>query len=263
MRNSMLVLAAATLSLGGCSPSGTYGLWVVTLGTPDTTGTSSCDENYDNARCRENATDGDSQWTITDNQEVSSALQFVEVMEGEGDVAFLVADGKVYPGTVDKDAFTFQWKSITKSAHSEDYQGDYEFVTDENSVIDTKFVFTLGKDAGTFSGKLTQVITSTVNVKETDQPNNDDVLGYVGQIDEEAFTFLENTGDDEDPDGRYNSPDLEECQATNCEIALVENTTTSWDMDGAFATDQSIGDLGDYQDVVQTPGADPGDVLSE
>jgi hypothetical protein len=261
MRTSPLLPLAITLTLSGCSTGTTYGLWVMTLGTPATTGTSSCDENYDRARCLDNATDGNNKWTIEDNAQVSEELQFVEVLKGTGDGAFLVAGGKVYPGTVDKDAFTFEWKSTTKSLHSEDFEGDYEYITDENSVINTKFAFTLGKDAGTLSGKLTQTVTSTFNVKETDQPNNDEVLGYVGQIDDDATRFLENTNDIGEPDGRYNSPDLEECQATNCEIAVVENTTTNWDLSGDFASDQSIGQIGDYQDVVQTPGADLGDIL--
>lgn len=261
MRNLIPVLAIATLALSGCSTNNTYGLWVLTLGSPKVTGTSSCDENYDHARCLEGSTEGDDRWTYTDDSKVSSALQFVEILEGAGDVAFMVADGQVYPGTTTKEGFTFQWKGTTQSAHTEDYQGDYEFITDENSVIDTKFDLTLGKDAGTLSGKLTQLRTSTFNVKETDQPNNDAALPYVGQIDDEAFRYLENTNDIEEPDGRYNTADVEECQATACEIAVVENTTSNWDVDGAFASDQSIGDIGDYKDVVQTPGADEGDLI--
>lgn len=261
MRTSALLPLAITFTLTGCSGGTTYGLWVISSGTPATSGSTSCDENYDNARCVDNGSGGNSKWTIEDNAQESDALQFVEILEGTGDGAFIVADGKVYPGTLDKDTFTFEWKSTTKSLHSEDYEGDYEFIVDENSVINTKYTFTLGKDPGTLSGKLTQTVTSTYNVKETDQPNNDDILGVVGQINEDAFNFLENTADIDEADGRYNSADLEECQARDCEIAVVENTTTTWDLSGNFATDQSIGTIGDYQDVVQTPGADAGDVL--
>lgn len=262
MRIPSLLPIAFAVTLSGCGGGTTYGLWVLTLGAPATSGTSSCDENYDHARCLENATDGTSKWTIEDNAQVSDALQFVEILEGTGDGAFLVFNSQVYPGTLDKDGFTFEWKSTTKSLHSEDFEGDYEFITDENSVINTKFTFTLGKDAGTLSGKLAQTVTSTYNVKETDQPNNDQVLGYVGQIDGDATSYLENTNDIGEADGRFNSADLEECQATNCEIAVVENITSNWDLSGNFATDQSIGTIGDYQDVIQTPGADPGDVLN-
>lgn len=261
MRSASICAVLATLSLGACNPPSVYGLYVLEMATPEVSQTFDCQENFDEARCPEGEEPDDSDWTYTNSSTVSPAAEFVELMSGEADTAFLVFRARVYPGTVVDDAFTFTWTNQVASTYTSDFNGDYEYNTSEDATLTTKITLAPGEVDGVMTGKVSQVLNSVTTEEETDAPDDDESLVYVGQINDMASRYLENTADEEDPDGRVNTSEEEECGSSNCSITITENGETSSKATATFSEDQSIGDIGDYREVSQDEGVNSDDFI--
>jgi hypothetical protein len=264
MRSIAVSSILATLALSACgTPSTNYGLWVVQLATPEIESASDCSENFDEARCPEADDGGSSDWTIENTSDVSPRIEFVEILSGQdkSDVAFLAFRGQLFPGTATDDGFTFEWKNQVASQHSEDYNGDYEYSHDVDSTITTKFAMTLGDEPGTMGGTVTQVLNATESTTESDTTDNEDVIFTLGQINNASLDALENTANDEDPDGRINTADNEECGDRNCEISTTQTLTSKSKIKATYALDQSNGDVSDYQEIDQSEGVEESDLI--
>lgn len=257
MRFTNILPFAAALALTGCNGSADFwsGTWLLNLDFPEGTSESTCDENYDDAECPEAEEGDDGDWTYTFDSETNTGLEWVEILMGTEGNYFLIRGSEVFPGTVNEDdtQLVFIFDEFENSTNLAEHDEGYEFNIRSEASGSESFTFNRNDD-GTISGSRELAFDSMTKWEETDEWDTDDVPVFGSAM--PAFTYLENEADEEDPDGRDNTPDEEECGDDLCEIELTSSSTITQSLTGWWAQDTNTGVYDDLENSGQDEGFD-------
>lgn len=242
------LLTAALLLGSACHPAdGIDGLWLLSFAEPETElGDSTCDENWRDADCP--STDSGwstSDWITESDAVMSPALQFAELITSTDGTAVLVVDDAIYPGTRDKEGWTFTWESYDRSARSENHVSGYGFGQTTDVTVTTTFDLTL--DGKTATGRKSVSTDTSLQWSESDSWDSEEVGKYAGEI--PSYTYLI---------GEYteNIGESAECRAGVCELAITGASRTVWGLSGQWTGYDAGAGFDGVQSANQPYGAD-------
>lgn len=244
MRNLSIV---ALIGLSGCSLLSTKweGIWFVQIPVADP---STCefkgDENFDDADFPDIGGPVDTNWTITDEADMSDSAVMVEIMKGHSGQLFMVMGDRVFPSTSTSKSFTATWAGTTQDSHTESHDAGYDFSDDIKA--DSTETITLTKGAGgVFNGTWAVSSTFTEDYKESDQWKVAQVGLPSGQIPSNLYLtgrFPTNTAADQ------------EC-GNDCTLSLTTTCDGSLDISAMYAGNYNDGLFAAVEDSSQAAGA--------
>jgi len=166
---------------------------------------------------------GGSDWTETEEGTISDQMFFAQLIETDATTGVLVLDDLAYPGTRDKDTWTFSWEGNEDTEHTASYLSQYSYGEIVNQTTNTTFVLTMDGDAG--SGTI-DVNTNTTRTWQESDSWGEDVGMFMGQIPAANFLVVY----DEDMQAEMpasNSSTDSDCNSGTCEITTSLQCTTS------------------------------------
>lgn len=248
MYNKNILLFGSLFALVGCSQ--VAGIWAIEI--PQTE-EEECEEgvthNFTEGTLSEDPGDtASSDLVIEEESSGSPMVVSVAIEETSGSTANLVVGGQIYPGTKEKDGWTFSWERKGTHTQTTTFETAYTLVEDSTTNTTTTYVFDIQGDA--LTGTIKSNSKSTLKWTETDEWGDKpaETIGTRGAI--PSGLYLVNA--DGDPLNNRNS--AAECSGGNCELTLTSSCNGSGQVTG-FRTGFNVEDLGEVGlDAGQLPG---------
>lgn len=246
-RNILLFSSLATLV--GCAQ--VSGIWALEI--PQTEDAEACEptvsHNFNDATVSEDPGDtGGSDLVVEEESSGSPLVVAVAIEETSASTANLVVGSQIYPGTKEKDGWTFSWERKGNHTQTTTFETSYTLVEESTTNETTTYVFDIKGD--TLTGTIKTVSKSESSWTETDEWGDKvaETVGTRGAI--PSGLYLVNA--DGDPVNNRNSE--AECAGGNCELSLNLSCNDSGNVTG-FRTGFNVEDLGELGlDAGQLPG---------
>lgn len=238
-----IALALLTAAATGCG-GGEDAVWLMIVGDEEVTENSmSCDANFLDADCPEDADPDPGDWTITQDFDESDGAFFAQIIDGPGGQKLLVIGDEVYIGEKDGGVWSFSWENFEESESTQSHSTGYSFT----STVDNRSQTTIELDisGGEATGRLLVNATESERVEESDTWSGDETGFYRGQIADEAPVFLDGFMD--------NYSDESECTSSTCFVAATVDMTYEIELTGI-----RTGESGDAFDGVRDAGQSSG-----
>lgn len=249
---------ALPLALAACAGSTFDGLWLFQFaGDVDIEGSSTCEENFSNARCpRDETVTDDDEWTVELDANLSDGLRFAEIVEGTGNTGWLLWDGLIIPIRREGATIVGSYTGSTDSTRTETHESGYRFNITQVAETEVEVTLELDED-GTYAGTITRTSTSSTSWEESDEWDPDEVGRFSSAM--EAFTDgLESTEEEEDTgfgdDFTGNDPETDDCASNFCRGSRVAETAVELEVRALPTVGERDPGAGDYEQPVTPPG---------
>lgn len=242
------------------------GLWVINWDALVIEGADpTCTENFDEASCpeaEEVEDTGGPELEVEQSAEGTPPTTLVEIRNDTLGNVFVIIEDRILLGTqaAGTSKFTVSWEGGSDSNRSESLD-DYSFIENYDFTTNIAMELTLDTVTGESTGKLTQTMTSSANWAETDELDEDeDAIRFFGQINNQTFYGLE----DDEEGGRFNEPDVDDCDGDTCELAYTEQATRSRTFTALATSGEGFPGASGYDDVLNPEYGDDNflDILS-
>lgn len=214
-----MALFTVTLALlTGCTnPSG---IWLVRVAYDADAGVE-CEgkitENFSDGYVPEGEEpDNDEEWEYEQSITGSDTLLFAQVETTTPNHAVLVWGGQVLPGEWDGQSWAFSWADTAGDEQRAEHESGYRFVesTEETSEVLVTLAFGEG---GIATGNLTASSLSSQSWSESDEWDEDEIVGGSGEMPSTTYLVYEDDGD-EYP--QQNIADEEDCDDSDCRLTV-------------------------------------------
>jgi len=174
---------------------------------------------------------GSDPWTETSNFDASPELLFGQVLSDANDGWTLVLGERLFTGTGNGSAWTFDWQNSEGGDDEQNHQLGYRFSHEYGDELNTEISLTFTKDLVT--GNVSFSSQSWDQWAETD--NWGEPVGVsTGQIPAASYVLVQRGPGTDGPvvEGATNVRDAPDCSGEECELSVMDSCSGTQDITG-------------------------------